>query len=256
MARTFNGFSSVISTADSSTHSGYGTWFAKVRRAAGATGQGPLLNFKLASGSTPLFWVREHSQSDVVALSIGGTVVQATTVNCLNTDGWAFLACTKATGTTTPRFHKYLYSSNVWSHENAGSTIADAANATGYFLGANDLNGTKNSWWEGDIAWLGFIGGTALSDALIESYFPFSLAGIAAANPAVFWILDQQATAQTVLDLTGHGANETAQVATTVSTFSEPLFTYGLPTQRVTKQPAAAGGGAAGPRDLLLLRAG
>ena len=176
--------------------------------------------------------------------------MDAQTLTLTASDGWALIAFTKAAGTTTPRFHKYVFSTNAWTHEAAATTIADPTTpGTNVRLGGGSGPlGTATSRSRA-------AGTPPLTDAQIES-LPFSLASWFQVSPKGLWLLDQQATSQLVLDLSGGGANESSRTGTSVATASVPVFSYGLPIARVAKQPAAGGGGAAGPRDLLLLRAG
>jgi hypothetical protein len=160
------------------------------------------------------------------------------------------VAISKAAGTTAPRFHKYKVSTNVWTHENAGATIADPTTPSqGPTIGGIAANANIE---------LGVVGlwNVVLSDAQIEA-LPFSLSSWRQIGPSAMWLFDQQAIAQKIRDMSGGGANEATLTGTSVSTSSVPLLSYGAPMGRVQIQPAAVGGGgAAGPRDLLLLGAG
>src|SRR5262245_38024598 len=48
---------------------------------------------------------------------VAASICQASTITLTTTDGWALVACGKGSGTVTPRFHKYVYSSNAFTHE-------------------------------------------------------------------------------------------------------------------------------------------
>ena len=73
----------------------------------------------------------------------------ATTLSLVAADGWCLIAASKTSGTTTPRFHKYVYSSNVWTHEDGAATLADpSAPANNAWLGAL----ASSDFWDGDIA--------------------------------------------------------------------------------------------------------
>lgn len=54
-------------------------------------------------------------------------------------DGWFILAMTKATGTTTPRFHHYRWSTNTWTHGNGSGTNANPSASTSFRIGT-DIN--------------------------------------------------------------------------------------------------------------------
>lgn len=42
-------------------------------------------------------------------------------------EGWVLLGCSKATGTVAPRFHKYVLSTGVWTHQDCASSGRTAA---------------------------------------------------------------------------------------------------------------------------------
>ena len=118
------------------------------------------------------------------------------------------LAISKTSGTTAPRFHGYSYSSNAWQHENGASNSADPSAPSG----ASNIGGWSGNY-RGSIAILA-LWNVVLSDAQIEC-LPFSLAMWYQIPPQTLWLLDQQAVGQTVLDLTGNGANQSAITGTT-----------------------------------------
>lgn len=178
--------------------------------------------------------------------------VDSPTITLVIADGWCLIAISKASGTAAPRYHKYVFSSNAWTHESSGSTIADPTTpGTSAWIGSLGAS----TGWDGDIAVVG-TWNAVLSDGQIES-LPFSLKSWHQLAPKGLWLLDQQAITQKVHDLSGNGATENTLTNTTVSTASVPVFSYGAPSVKVDIQPAAVGGGGvAGPRDLLLLGAG
>jgi len=65
-----------------------------------------------------------------------------------------------------------------------------------------------------------------MTDAQIES-LAGSLMAWRQIQPTGMWLLDQDAVAQTVPDLSGNGANQTARNGSTVGTVSCPLG-YGM----------------------------
>jgi hypothetical protein len=187
--------------------------------------------------------------SNQIEYSIGTGSSHGTTT-AVAADGWMLLAASKNTGTVAARLHKYKFSTNAWVHEDGTATLANPGTPT-----ANAWIGSSPASYDGDIAIVG-VWNAVLSDAQVEA-LPFSLASWFQVTPKGIWLLDQQATAQKVRDLTGNGANESALTGSTVSTSSVPIFSYGTPIIKVERQPAAAGGGGANaPRDLLLLGAG
>lgn len=207
--------------------------------------------FRAGSGAAASLSLYIKQTTDKLTYWNQTTDIQATTLTLLVADGWCLVAVTKASGTTTPRFHKYVFSSNTWTHDNGTGTIADPGTpATNAFLGANG----SVDYWDGDIEIIGSWN-TAMSDAQIET-LAFNLSSWFQVTPKGIWPFYQQAIGQKVLDITGGGANESAITGTTVGTSSVPVFSYGLHVSRSEKQPAAAVGGTTSPRDLLLLGAG
>lgn len=83
-------------------------------------------------------------------------------------DGWFLGAVTKATGSATPRFHRYRWSANDWSHVNGGSNAADPAlTATQIRVGADHSLQGSNSW-DGQIVAVMFIPQYVMADGEVE----------------------------------------------------------------------------------------
>jgi hypothetical protein len=166
----------------------------------------------------------------------GGGAYAAFTVK--TAEGWVLVAGSKATGTATPRAHKYVYGTNAWTHSNFDRTLTDGSTP-----GAGGLVRLG-----GDSAFDGFFGGDltlaalfnrVLTDAEVEN-LPFSLAAILAMAPVGLWLLDQSLTTQKVLDWTGGGANENALTGTSIASSSVPILGYGHPQSYLRPQAAAA----------------
>jgi hypothetical protein len=157
-----------------------------------------------------------------------GAVDSNSTFTVSASEGWVLLAATKTSGTTTVRLHKYVYSTNTWTHQNtAAGTSADQATSgtMNASIGSSLASGTVSGSFDGDIAVVGKWN-VVLADNQLES-LSTSLNAWWQAPPAVLFTLDQSATGQLVRDLTGGGANQSAIVGTTVSTSSLPVFSYG-----------------------------
>src|SRR3990172_427971 len=175
------------------------------------------------------------SGADVFRAHIGTTQITAPTI-AITGGAWQVLAVSKATGTVAARFHKYLYSTDAHSHENDDATVANSsAPTTNVYLGTD---GTVTvDGLDGDLL-IAAVWDVVLSDAQFEA-LPFSLAAWFAVQPKGLWLLDQDTTAQKVLDLTGGGANETALAGTTIGTASVPVFGYEAPILIPTRAAAA-----------------
>lgn len=154
----------------------------------------------------------------------GNTQTDGITV--VNADGWVLLLVSKATGTVAPRSHKYVYSTNTWTHRDYTSTTANAASAAGGTMRFGEWEDVDD--FNGDIA-CAAIWNRVLTDGECET-LPFTLAAWHASVPNGLWVFDQSLTTQNVVDLTGGGANQSGTggtlQGTTVSTTSVPLFTY------------------------------
>jgi hypothetical protein len=149
-----------------------------------------------------------------------GGNTNATSLTLVTADAWCLIAVTKTSGTTTPRFHKYVYSSNTWTHEAGIGTVPDN---TGTNTVA-DIGISGSDLWKGDIHAVG-VWNAALSDAQVEN-LAFTLPSWFSVSPAALWLLDQSATSQKVLDWSGGGANESSLTGTSVATSSVPVFNY------------------------------
>lgn len=82
------------------------------------------------------------------------------------TDGWMCCAMTKATGNTTPTFHRFAFAAGVHLHTaGAASTTDPTVAATGFEMGANHGN---VDGFDGDIAAVMFIPKYVMSSSEIE----------------------------------------------------------------------------------------
>jgi hypothetical protein len=173
---------------------------------------------------------------------VTSAAVNAPTLSVTPSDGWALVAASKASGAAAPRFHKYVYSTDTWTRENAATTLPDSSItlATGR-LGATVNTSTTNfRFFDGSIAAVAVFG-SALSDDQISS-LPHSLAPWASLGPVAMWVLDQQAANYAIVDWTGGGANQTAITGTTVGSNSVPLLGYGHPIILSTRTASIGGG--------------
>jgi hypothetical protein len=170
------------------------------------------------------------------------SVSPRTTTTFVSTTTWYCIIVTKATGTVSPRFHWYNYTTNAWTHQDpfSASTAANAGSLSGGTVRFGEWEDTDD--FTGDIALGAAWSGVTFTDAQLEAMgLPFSLSNWHAAAPSGLWILDQSATGQKVVDLTGGGANESAIGGTSVSANSVPVFGYGdSPWFVIRPQPAAA----------------
>ncbi len=155
-----------------------------------------------------------------------------------NADGWILTGAGKATGTATPRFHKYVYGTNTWTHSDAvDGTLGNNTGTTNIIrLGVWELS----DYFSGDIA-VAAVWKRLLTDAEVEA-LAHSLQAWYASAPDAMWVLDQQATTQTVGDVTGGGANESSKTGTAVATSSPVGPGYGHAVLIPHSVPAGGGG--------------
>lgn len=182
----------------------------------------PVFSLETSAGSSRLsLWI---SNANTLQLTIASSD-KDTGISASSSDSWMFIGVSKASGSSVPRGHKYVYSSNTWTHN-------DAAAATGGDSG--DLTAGRvqiGRWqtaaerWPGDIALCGAVK-RALTDGEFEQ-LPYTLLAHIGVVPDGLWLLDQDATGQNVIDVTGGGANQTALTGTAISTVSTPVFNYG-----------------------------
>jgi hypothetical protein len=222
MARTFDGTNDEIRTALGSCNlTGLASIGALVKRNADGAwhnvvtlhnsgGSGSFLGLEISNTNGGVFATSAGFVGDGVTLTVA--------------DGWCLLVGTKVAGTSQVRWHKYVYSTNVWTHANSTSTVADGvapgAGGTvrfGEWQDSDDLSG--------DLEVVG-LWSRALSDAEVEP-LAYSFANWIATGPSGLWRFNQASVGTPLLDVTGGGANETTITGTSVATSSVPIFNTG-----------------------------
>lgn len=237
MARSFDGANDSIHTSPGALASmTFGTFAIVVRR--NSTAYNNLMTLHTSGGVSRLgLEIESTGDGNNLQWQYDGSFV-ASTFTIVNADGWVLLAMGKATGTTTPRCHKYVYSTNTWTHQDAAGTATNSTSVGGTgtmrfgeWEGSDDLNG--------DIAVAAAWSGRNLTDAEVEQ-LAHSLQGWCALAPDAMWVFDQSAVSQNLLDITGGGANQSAIAGTAVSTQSPPI-SYGDETIIPHSVPSAGG---------------
>jgi hypothetical protein len=151
---------------------------------------------------------------------------------------WVLLAAGKNTGSVTPRGHRYVYNTGVWTHSDGDTIVGDIPVPERVNIGAWHVPEWGN--WDGDIA-LCAIFNANLTDAQIERT-AFGLPYILSLNPTGLWVLDQGDINQNVIDITGKGANQDFISGTAVSTNHLPIFNRHGEIIYVRSQAAAIAG--------------
>lgn len=235
MARTFTGSNHIDFSPGAVTDSSLANrTFATIMR----------LTTDVVSDNDSLIVLNESTDGNgTLFIGAGGTLgmchtafAQVATSTFVTTaaNGYVLLAGTKVSGTATPRFHQYIYGTNVWTHQNGNQGIVgDGAGATttcelGAFFGTFDP-------LDGDIA-VAAVFPTVLTDDQTE-LLAHSLMAWHSFTPEALWVLDQSSITQKVVDLTGGGADESAISGTTVATTSVPGFTYGADVMGIHSVP-------------------
>jgi hypothetical protein len=201
------------------------SWAAIIERNANSAWH-HILGINGLDGATPrsFTWI-EITNGNVLqvgAYTNSGYQVAVSTFTVQTTDGWVIIAGTKAAGASTPRLHKYVFSTDTWTHEAGGTTVGDVATGvTGHAV--------KFSSWENSDRFSGKYAlaagwSSALSDAEVEDLSTnlnvSDWTGHAVA-PVSVWPLNQANVTDGVEDLVGT-SDETGRVDTTVIIGDDP----------------------------------
>jgi hypothetical protein len=238
VARTFNGSTDVVRG---------GAVFTTTEMAAGITLVAVVRPTLLAGINAWPFWVGTAANNEMAALRIqdtttltyrsfaGGSKTPATNLP-VPVNVWSLIAGTKAGGTAAPRLHVYSYTNDTWSRSTSASTDGNpATNVTLAHIGNNTGLGGP---FTGDIAACAHYG-YAMTDTQLDS-LPYNLTAWLDANPFGMWVLDQQATSQTIIDLSGRGGTQASIAGTTVASTSVPILGYGHPVIQAVRFTAPA----------------
>lgn len=150
-----------------------------------------------------------------------------------NAPEWYMVVGRKATGTATPRFSVYRYSTDTWAHGDAGGTLADWGTPGASGTIRTDMEATEflngrlavRAAWSNNLPWAASAGGDA---ALEAAGLHLALQAWVDAAPTGLWVFDQASTATPCDDLTGNGADQVALTGTTVVADAPPGFDYTL----------------------------
>ncbi|UWZ37486.1 hypothetical protein Drose_04175 [Dactylosporangium roseum] len=181
-----------------------------------------LFSLETSAGSSRLsLWL---SNTNTVQLSVAASD-KDTGVPASSSDGWMLVGVSKESGSSIPRGHKHVYSTNTWTHADAAAASSgDSGDLTAGRVQIGRWQ-TSTERWPGEILLCGAVK-RALTDAEWEQ-LPYTLPGALGVTPDALWLLDQHATTQNVIDLTGGGANQTALTGTSTGTSSVPVWNYG-----------------------------
>ncbi len=149
--------------------------------------------------------------SDVLVARAGSGTVLAPTISVLAAEGLAFVAWSKTSGTTQPRFHHFDFGTGTWTHENGVASIGNSGTpATSAFFGGTSAGA---NFFHGDIG-IAAVWNSVLSDAAIEALVVEEPAW-PASSPIAYWPPSEFGDASTLQDTVG-AADQTAITGTTV----------------------------------------
>lgn len=201
---------------------GPGTIAAIVRRSADSAAVETI--FKAGTSGTTAQYQLNLAADGTIRLQSGSSTAFASGLTLVTADSWCLVGVTKATGTSTPRIHKFVFSTLTWTHTDAGSALANSsAPANSARIGATN---TPSQFFGGDLGIMG-VSNTVLNDAAFEAL----VTGEAAWDSAGFiakWMFDQASTATAVEDDIG-AAEQTAITGTTVVNEDIPWVTGATP---------------------------
>jgi hypothetical protein len=213
MALTFDGVDDEIRCAVSTpANITFGTYAAILRKNGG---DGANTNFLRQTSAAlanlgGLFLVTNN-----LTLNWAGLISASPAIDVTVANNWQLVVGGKATGTSASRFYRYVYDTDTATFGNGSGTSANgtAPGTTGtYRIGSRDAG----PYWNGDIL-IAACWNRLLLDTEMEN-LRFSLQGWHASGPVGLWLLDQSATSQLVIDMTGSGGNETTRTGTAVAT--------------------------------------
>lgn len=224
MARTFNGSTAFVTLSNVGANNiGYGTWAAVIRRSVNNVYGGVLSHVSSANANVGDFYI---TSANTIGFS-NATASRGGATTILAANGYHFVAVTKGTGSVTARAHVYKYGLGTWAHEamTTGS-IGDVGSIAGGTLNIGRTGGaTPGDYFNGDIAWVGFWGGKAMTDAQVEM-LAYDWGALFQLNPTGLWPLWQSLTTTPVADIVGV-AHQSALTGTTIATAGVPIFSWG-----------------------------
>lgn len=237
MARNFNGAASITLSTGGLGSFQFGTMVALARRTDNNNWHGIVTTIQAGGGSNEVYLdIAPSSHASAGAIwSSYGSIDNSGTLKFLAADGWCIVGVSKATGSQTPRYHKYVVSSATWTHQAGGGAIADGLATT---TGTEMIGNVGGDFFTGDIAAVALFN-RVLADQEIES-----LAGSwetwLSYQPVGAWLLDSD-TAVNLIDWTGGGANQSAVTGTSVQAASVPAWNQSDGGWPATVAPAAGG---------------
>lgn len=215
MARTFTSTGNITMAPGALSTWTFGTVAAVVRKTTDGTLQ---VCWSLGTSFDKAYIAISDTNKVYAYTGVG----RESTFTVLASEGWVLVGFSKPTGTSAYVAHKYVFATDTWTHETLGTSADNTAVGGGGYTALGSSGGIALA---GDIAATA-VWSRALSNADFEQ-LPTSLVAWHALAPSAFWVLDQSATSQRPVDLTGGGASQTSTSGTSVAASSVPILGYG-----------------------------
>ncbi len=153
----------------------------------------------------------------------------------LSTGIWYLIVTRKATGTATPRYSIFNYTSSSWTHANftggaiGNGTAPGSGGRAGFaFQGSQDFFGGRvaaKAAWSNALPWTADAAGDAV---LVASGLRTAAASWLTSSPSVCWMYNQASTATAVVDVSSGGSGTQISITgtTVVNGDDPPGFTF------------------------------
>lgn len=159
---------------------------------------------------------------------------------------WYLILTRKATGTSTPRYSIFNYTSSSWSHANftggaiGNGTAPGAGGRTGFsFQGTQDFFGGRiaaKAAWSNAMPWTADAAGDS---AIVAAGLHAAASSWLPSSPSAFWLYNQASTATAVTDVASGGAGTQISITgtTVINGDDPPGFSFALATATKSPQP-------------------
>ena len=222
MARRFTGASSEFLTfaPGAATALGNGVTTLAVLHKPATNHRGGILRGLDSGGFTGLSLSCFDTDTMFVARS------GSTGIGAYGTGSWLLDVIAIASGSATPRRHKFTVG-GAWAHANGAGAVSNstAVPHSSFRVGRS----AADEYYNGDIAAIAGFAANMSNDATVEGYgLETNLAAWLALSPLFLWRFNQADVTTAVNDVTRGGANQTARTGTSVVA-DPPGFSYYLP---------------------------
>jgi hypothetical protein len=180
--------------------------------AAGRDGAWNGLTTCMTSGGAGRGYGIDKTAANKVGFLNDGSAARVTTTTTTSADNWCLHVATKATGTVTPKYHRYKFDTTTWvTGENFDGTVANPTTPGG--TGLVQLGGDSGGgdWFSGRLAVIAYWNSVLTDPQILTLISTFTRANWLSLTPTGLW----DATDQFATDQTGNGATRTLLTGTT-----------------------------------------